>query len=211
MLPIRDVSLFVDVADREADRGGQGQDVRQDHAVVPKQVAVAALGVLPRGSPGDAGKGEHHRGPGNGRLSRSRSDKVTSVVAFPEAGEARTLRVEVVHAGGKPGEVGAAHVDLDRVQGPGGGVVAEVQDIAVAERLRVVDAGAEHEESGQGREVRAWRGVEDGGGPDRLHGRNDGGGYVLLQGDPLEVRVDLEGKGPVAPVKVVRALPDAHP
>ena len=35
------------------------------------------------------------------------------------------------------------------------------------------------------------------------------GRYVLRQGHPLEVRVDLEGKGPVVPVKVVRAGPYA--
>src|SRR6266540_171987 len=94
--------------------------------------------------------------------------------------------------------------------GPRRGVGAEVQDLAVAEGHGVVYAGTEHEESPQGREVRARRRVEDGRGSDRLHGRNDEGGYVLLQRDPLEVRVDLEGRGPVAPVKVVRACPDAH-
>ncbi|HEY3024011.1 MAG TPA: hypothetical protein VGK11_10305 [Actinomycetota bacterium] len=69
--------------------------------------------------------------------------------------------------------------------------------------------GAEDEESGQGCDVRPRRGVEDGGDADRLQGRDVEGGYVLGQRDPLEVRVDLEGKGPVVPVKVVRAGPYA--
>jgi hypothetical protein len=172
-------------------------------------VAVPALGVLPRGPPGDAGKGEHYRGPGQGWLPGSGSDQVSAVLALPEAGEARALRVEVVHPGGQAGEVGAAHVDLDRVQGPRRGVVAEVQDLAVAEGLGVVYAGTEDEEPGQGRNVRARRGAGDGGDANRLQGRDVEGGGVVRQGDPLEVRVDLEGQGPVAPVQVVRAGPDA--
>ena len=112
------------------------------------------------------------------------------------------------YPGGQALEVGAAHVDLDRVQGPGRGEVAEVQDLAAAEGLGVVYAGAKDEESGQGRDVGARRGAGDGGDADRLQGRDVEGGDVLRQGDPLEVRVDLEGQGSVVPVQVVRAGPD---
>ena len=55
--------------------------------------------------------------------------------------------------------------------------------------------------------ARHW--VGDGGNANRLQGRDVEGGDVLRQGDPLEVRVGLEGRGPVVPVQVVRAGPDA--
>jgi len=73
-----------------------------------------------------------------------------------------------------------------------------------------VDAGTEDEESGEGCEVRARRRVGDGGDADRLQGRDPEGADVLRQGDPLEVRVELEGQGPILPVQGVRARPDAH-
>jgi len=92
------------------------------------------------------------------------------VVALAEAGERWATRIEVVHAGGEARQVGARQVDLDRVQGSGRGVVAEVDHVRAREGHDVVHPGSANEEAGERGKIRPRPEIANDGRIDRLEG-----------------------------------------
>ncbi len=202
--------LAVDEAEQEArwQRGGpgEGQEVGQDRAGVPEEVAVPAVAVLPGRAPGDPGQ---HEGGGARRQRRvgGGARERAAVVAGSQPPERELERPEVVHPRRQAVEVAADDVGLDRVEGSRGGGGAQQEGLRVRAQ-QAGDPGGEEEEAGEPGEVEVgrslWRSTRE-----RLDRREPALGEVRRQRERRDGRIVLEGQGLVGPVEILPSSPHA--
>src|SRR6266508_2750408 len=138
---------------RQFGRRSQGQEVRQDHAGVPEEVAIAALGVLPGRPPRDARQNHCYGCLSGRRLRPGRTHQMPAVIAFPQAFQCGTAGIEVVNAARQAGKIRTNHVDLDGVEGTGGGVRPEEELLSVSMNAPT-DSRPHYQESGQVEQAR---------------------------------------------------------
>ncbi len=179
---------------------GDGEQVGEQRAVVPAEMAVGAGLILPSVAPVGAGANDGERGMGDGGFATGRFQQRAAMVSGPKTAQAELGGGEVIDAGIEVGETAANQIKLDFVERAGTSGGAKVEFSAGIFPF-AGDARGEVEELGNGLQIR--RCVSLGG-----DGRGDGreGGYAGLahlagQGHGLERRINLERQRLVVPVQ----------
>ena len=193
---------------REAQGRADRQKVAEKGAVVPAEVAVGAVLILPGVAPVGGGADDGQWGVSDGGLRGRGFDQDAAIVSGAKLAQAEFGGGKVIDAGFEVGEVPADQVELDLVQCSRAGSGAKVD---FASRIFSVpgDAGREVEELGDCLEIRGGRGLWGNdfgnGGKGCDSGLADFGG----QRRRIECRVDLEGDRLVAKVQGMLVGADA--
>ena len=142
----------------QAEGGADGQQVGEQGAVVPAEVAVGAVLILPGVAPVGGGADDGQRGVGDGGLGGGGIDQDAAIVSGAQPAQAELGGGEVIDAGLKVGEIAADQVEFDLVERSGAGGGAKV-NFAAGIFSVPGDAGREVEQLGDGFEIRCGSGL----------------------------------------------------
>ena len=163
----------------QAERSADGQEIGQQGAVVPAEVAVGAVLILPGVAPVGGGADDCQRSVGDGRLGGRGIDQDAAIVTGPQPAQAELGGGEVIDAGLKVRKISADQVEFDLVERSSAGGGAKVNFTAGIFSVPG-DASREVEQLGDGFEVRGGSGLRRNdfgdGGKDSDSGLSDFGG-----------------------------------
>ena len=187
--------------------GGDGQLVREESAVVPAEMAIAAGLILPGVAPVDAGANDGEWRVGDGGFAGGGFDEDATIVSGAQSAQAELGGGEVIDAGIEVSEGTANEIELDLVERAGAGGGAKVEFTARIFSL-AGDAGGEVEELGHRLQIRRGIGV---GRDASRHGREGGDAGLAQfggQAQEFERGINLERQRLVGPVHEMEVAAD---
>src|SRR6266852_7052094 len=108
---------------RQTEGGGNSEQVGEESAVVPAEMAVGAGLIFPGVAPAGAGANDGERGVGDGGFAAGGFEEDTTVISWAQEAEAEFGGGEVIDAGIEVSEGTANEIELDLIEraGAGGG------------------------------------------------------------------------------------------